>query len=653
MEADATAVSPMQFRPDQRVRAHLGQFVSELVQALFRAGKYRQPRGDQRAPRVTGLHALFRGLMHEGGELGMVRGEAEAHEIFVEGVLPDPIGLSELLPTGLRVAYAPNLSRFFATRGLASVQLRAALSTEDFEQLLEVWGRLSPTSLQGENHSTPRQVAIPNVSILMVGQLLGAGRPMAWRTRLALSHLRLDLEAIFRGSATRAAAAATDRREAAKRAVRWVGRAELVAELLYHADLIRTADALPDPTPWEMELLAAIPPGLLGGSLAALARTANKPGVVGKERLQRLLLHVAEAALVLDAPGREEGLAAFFRSRAFRLGDLPLPLQAFLLTRRLVQRLLADEASTLAQLRNEPDVQDGLLGPLVGELIRNDHPHLAAQVLSLEMDRPDAASRVQEVVHQQNLVPLLLTRLVTGPRERRAQIAHLCALLGAAAVDPLIALLAQSPDRGIRRAACDILCRIGAPALPALAIQLERPDLPWYLLRNLLFILGTIGQPVPVDVRAFLRHADPRIREEAVQALGRIHGRDAEGALVGALQDAHPRVRARAVMALASLGSAHARFRQFLLDAVRPKRRTEPEEDEEVLLAVCAAFQRLGDTSVGAAQRMDALLREALAVQSPRALLGLRRGFRAKSPAVQTALQEARRALGSLGAPRR
>jgi HEAT repeat protein len=602
---------------------------------------------------VAGLHALFRGLMHEGGDLSLIRTDAEAQEILVDGVLPDPVALSELLPTGMRVAYAPNLSRFFATRGLMSVQLRAALSSEDLEQLLQAWERILPASMEPANHPTSRQVTIPNVSILTVGQLLGAGRPMAWRTRLALSHLGLDVEAISRGSATRAAGAAAERREAARRAVRWVGRGELVAELLSHADLIRAGDGARDPIPWEMELLAAIPPGLLGSSLAAMARTAGKPGVVGKERLQRLLLHLAEAALVLDAPGREEGLAAFFRSRAVPLGELPLPLQAFLLTRRLVQRLLADEASTLAQLRKEPDVQESVLGPLVGELIRNDHPHLAAQILSLQMNRPDAAARVQEVVHQQNLVPLLLTRLVTGPRERRAQIAHLCALLGAAAADPLIALLAQSPDRGIRRAACDILCRIGAPALPALAIQLERPDLPWYLLRNLLFIVGTIGQPVPVDIRAFLRHADPRIREEAVQALGRIHGRDAEGAMVSALQDAHPRVRARAVMALASLGSVHARFRQFLLDAVRPKRRTEPEEEEEVLLAVCAAFQRLGDSSAGAAQRMEALLREALAVQSPGALLGLGRGFRAKSPAVQAALQEARRALGSLGAPRR
>jgi len=69
-------------------------------------------------------------------------------------------------------------------------------------------------------------------------------------------------------------------------------------------------------------------------------------------------------------------------------------------------------------------------------------------------------------------------------------------------------------------------------------------DRRWYLVRNILYILGRIGkeQSLPYIQRA-LNHEDLRVKREAIQALGLIGGQKAIGLLVRALTDNDVRVR--------------------------------------------------------------------------------------------------------------
>ena len=76
-------------------------------------------------------------------------------------------------------------------------------------------------------------------------------------------------------------------------------------------------------------------------------------------------------------------------------------------------------------------------------------------------------------------------------------------------------------------------------------------DRRWYLVRNIIYILGRIGkeQSLPYIQKAF-NHEDIRVRREAIQALGLIGGPKAIGLLVKALTDNDVRIRCMAAINL-------------------------------------------------------------------------------------------------------
>jgi hypothetical protein len=94
----------------------------------------------------------------------------------------------------------------------------------------------------------------------------------------------------------------------------------------------------------------------------------------------------------------------------------------------------------------------------------------------------------------------------------------LVARLGAEAGVPLLDALAVSDDRSTRWNLLRILVEVGAPVAPAVAGRL--PNSPWFVQRNLLFLLGKLGpwpdgfSPVP-----YISHGEPRVRREAYRLL--------------------------------------------------------------------------------------------------------------------------------------
>jgi len=671
---------PLAIDPAQRLRSHLAQFLGEFAQALFGCGRYAhslstEARSDAR---LEGLARLFHGMMGDRDELCLVRGTAEAGDLQVEGLLRDPVGLGDLTPTGVGTALLPRLATFFQRRGLACLRLQPGFTAEELGRFLQTLRRLSPLAeSEASLHSPDRSERFRHLSFHRMGQLVEADRPIPWRVRLALSQLRSDLaeagEAsppashvdIAEGGKDRPAPndpawigtlkGEDQRRHVIQRALCWVGPAPGLAHLLRHADLLAAAFQPPAGIALAKEIIAALPPASLGPVLAELARDAalhaspanGRREGRGDPYLQRILLHLAEATLALRAPGSEEGLAAFFRAHMVPVGDLTGPLRAFLLTKRLAQELQENPAATLARIREAPEAYAELLGPAVTELLRGNHIDLAQILLELALAFPAPARRVRETAPG-SFLPILLSTLEEGTRDQRLAIAYMLVLLGPVAAEPMIELLARSPDRGVRRIACDVLTRMGKPALPALVAWLERPDVPWYVVRNLLVVTGTIREPLPVDLRSFLRHSHPRVREEAIQALAQVHGREAESALVGALRDPNPKVRARALLALGDVRSTHAGFLKYLIDALRRKALTEPEEDEQVQLHACAVVQRQGNIPYPGNRPIETTLEEALAV-GPKGMLGAiwGGGFRPKSPTVRGALENTLAALRS------
>ena len=88
-------------------------------------------------------------------------------------------------------------------------------------------------------------------------------------------------------------------------------------------------------------------------------------------------------------------------------------------------------------------------------------------------------------------------------------------------VGPLLQALAEEEDLLIRKAIVEIVTRIGRGAVPTILENLT--DSRWYMVRNLVTVLGTLGMPdLAPHVAATLSHPDLRVKKEAIKALSRI-----------------------------------------------------------------------------------------------------------------------------------
>jgi len=126
-------------------------------------------------------------------------------------------------------------------------------------------------------------------------------------------------------------------------------------------------------------------------------------------------------------------------------------------------------------------------------------------------------------------------------------------LLQKNSIKPLIKLLGELKNSKTRRVFCDALSEIGKNAIEVFTPFTD--DRRWYLVRNIIYILGRIGkeQSLPYIQRA-LNHEDLRVKREAIQALGLIGGQKAIGLLVRALTDNDVRVRCMAAINLGKGG---------------------------------------------------------------------------------------------------
>ncbi len=142
---------------------------------------------------------------------------------------------------------------------------------------------------------------------------------------------------------------------------------------------------------------------------------------------------------------------------------------------------------------------------------------LLAELLTL-VDDPANPPATVEAITAAVLDPDLLQRLLATPSPDFALVSRVAHRSPDAAVPVLLTALEQAENRTARRRMLDLLVTLG-PSIEA-AVLSRLDTAPWYLARNLLVVLGQlppVSDPQPV-LRA-LRHAEPRVRQEAFKVL--------------------------------------------------------------------------------------------------------------------------------------
>ncbi len=103
----------------------------------------------------------------------------------------------------------------------------------------------------------------------------------------------------------------------------------------------------------------------------------------------------------------------------------------------------------------------------------------------------------------------------------RQEIETVLAALEERSVGPLLQTLAEEEDLLVRKTIVEIVTRIGRVAVPAIIENLD--DSRWYMVRNMITVLGSLGMPdLAPHVAATLTHPDLRVKKEAIKALSKI-----------------------------------------------------------------------------------------------------------------------------------
>lgn len=122
-----------------------------------------------------------------------------------------------------------------------------------------------------------------------------------------------------------------------------------------------------------------------------------------------------------------------------------------------------------------------------------------------------------------------------------AQFIAFARALGDPGIDLLNAVLGESQQRRNRRLLAEAIAELCRAQPERLAPYLS--DRRWYVVRNIVHILGWIGGPETVGLlRTALKHPEPRVRYEVVAALGQVEPGAARPVLLKALEGADTRL---------------------------------------------------------------------------------------------------------------
>jgi hypothetical protein len=205
-------------------------------------------------------------------------------------------------------------------------------------------------------------------------------------------------------------------------------------------------------------------------------------------------LAIVRAALASDVTSEDRAEFQQFTPRLMRLA--------------LAKGAWLEAREALALMQSEPGL---VLAPLVQELLQ-----------------PITVSTTVEQLDQQEAPTV-------------AEFMAFARALGDPGIDLLNAVLGESQQRRNRRLLAEAMAELCREHPERLAPYLS--DRRWYVVRNIVHILGWIGGTATVGLlRTALKHPEPRVRYEVVAALGQVEPAAARPVLLKALEGADTRL---------------------------------------------------------------------------------------------------------------
>ncbi|PIE58705.1 MAG: hypothetical protein CSA33_02055 [Desulfobulbus propionicus] len=166
------------------------------------------------------------------------------------------------------------------------------------------------------------------------------------------------------------------------------------------------------------------------------------------------------------------------------------------------------------------------------QIIRGEGSKLPLFAAS-ETVRLHGQKALEQISTEEILNKLLMTFLGSDPDREKA--GGILSTLGRISIQYQLQFLMESKSRFERKLLLELIQNAGESSRDLLLKQLEQPN-PWYAVRNIIHLLGEIGDPsILLNLQPLLYHRDLRVQKEILTTAGKIGGTDIQGFLVRAL----------------------------------------------------------------------------------------------------------------------
>ena len=162
-----------------------------------------------------------------------------------------------------------------------------------------------------------------------------------------------------------------------------------------------------------------------------------------------------------------------------------------------------------------------------------------------------------EQITNSTMTTYLLDRIEERSAENEMMLDRLCATIGQSLAYPLIQRLCVAESLHARKTIAIALTRSGEAAIPAIIPMLK--DERWYVVRNMVTILGEIGSLEAVNALQMTAiHPEPRVRKEIIKSFLKINPQAAEHTLISLIDDEDEDVVRQAIYSLGTIRSKAA-----------------------------------------------------------------------------------------------
>jgi hypothetical protein len=604
-----------------RIKQDVAVFSRELIKVILQTGFY-----SEKHPltyKIIGeIYQIFKELTEGFDEVSfIIASGAEQNDILVEGLTPDSLHLMNLLKGEMGEHFIKKFIDYFNRNRLVSFTIKSNIDPDEFEKFIRLvvkWHLMEKEMTkdgQVLDNFTDSIIneGILSVSVVHLTDLVGHDRQLPWQCKIVMTRLRKDIRLLPMMAEKSGKDIAILKRQVIADIVRPIRRQEFVKEMLLNADIITKDIPGAELLDVEQAIINSISLYLVITTCIKLTelfthvsvkelKSTRKIAALNdiKTILKKLAIRLDESQDIKA----QEILDDFSRKGILKLEELPRRVRDRILAMKISDDFILNESSQITKIEKEQDLNEYSkliynIALIIPEFLKRRKYALVFKLFSIiQYQTSEPASWRLKYINdffkklaESGTLKLIATTYSHEKKEYRDILAKIFPIFGTDCIYPLLHELFTSDKSQVRHEIYSMLIEFGGTIRPVIEKELSSDNKEWYMIRNLIFILGSVGNSDSSRlITAFLTHHHSRVKEECAAALYKLIGVEAEPYLLGLLQDEDVGVKKKVIHFLALIKTRMKPFFYCIKDCIKPKYFEEDEADESLQLACLRAI---------------------------------------------------------------